>query len=774
MPSNISDFKLIAILPLKDCDTRFRKKLEIGTTYQFYQGYNISLNEHYSAVTNVTVDPEKQAPKGLYSLNNGITVNISAVVGKNGTGKSTLFELLYRAVYFMSTKNEFYGGQILNTSVEELEKDLGKHRKNLRLMIDKAGLDIASYPKAAGVEIGKPDLRGLWILIVDLLRKDRYYFDSKRASGLRGIPKILAGELNSKIADCEHLLAMEIELEKLQNRKFNVSVLYQAEGTVWELECSKGKARHYKFNNQSGEKEEVADALFELEQFFYTISLNYSHHGLNASTVGKWINKLFHKNDGYRTPLVLNPMRHDGNFDINHEIRLSNERLMATLIYDYIHKVDGDLLGKYKISKFIYKRKTTSSNAVFTKELFDKLSHSALIRKIYGIDERQSDLPNAEHAFNYLSKKIAKVAENYDFLIYGGSSEEEALERFLKKDESHITKKIRQTINYLQQVTRRAGTWSYEHESDPDEVVLDAQQLEDFLSGYPGFKSMDPSTLVEYALPGFFKIDFEFSYDDNDKIKLSDMSSGEQQMIFNSNAILYHLYNLQSIFSKDYEILDTETEQVATRAAYPYVNIVLDEMELYYHPEMQRRFVSELMRVFARFKDNKGIRAINVCILTHSPFVLSDIPVQNILQLRDDTGVGLPQAHQSFASNIHDLLKREFLLERGFMGEFARMKIKLVIDSLVIYEEVTELGFDPELPIPDEVRAVVLARRNGLGEFKWNSLLDKTRCSEYIAIVGEPVLYQSLVELYLKVFPKHKDSFIDRQLKFLNTLKGGN
>lgn len=774
MPSNNSDFKLIAILPLKDCDATFSKKLEIGLTYQFYQEYNILLDSDYSAVTNVTVDLDKQAPKGLYSLNNGIVVNVSAVVGKNGTGKSTLFELLYRAVYFMTTKNDFYGVKILNTSVKELKKELGKQRKNLRLLIDKADLDIVNYPRAAGVDVDKSDLRGLWILIVDLLRKDKYNFDSKRALGFRGIPKILAAELNSKIAEGEHLLVKEIELEKLQDRKFNVSILYQADGTVWELECSNGKARHYKFNNQSGEKEEVVDTLFELEQFFYTISLNYSHHGLNSSTVGKWINKLFHKNDGYRTPLVLNPMRHDGNFDINHEIRLSNERLMATLVYDHIHNIDGDLLGKYRISKFIYKRKTTTSNAVFTKELFEKLSHSALIRKIYGIDDRQSDLPNAEHAFNYLSKKIAKVAENYDFLIYGGSSDEEALERFLKKDESHITKKIRQTVNYLQQGKNRASTWSYEQDRNPDEIVLTAQQLEGFLSSYSAFESMDPSTLIEYALPGFFRIDFEFSYGDNDTIKLSDMSSGEQQMIFNSNAILYHLYNLQSIFSKDDEIPEEETEDIATRAAYPYVNIVLDEMELYYHPEMQRRFVSELMRTFSRFSDNKGIRAINVCILTHSPFVLSDIPVQNILQLRDDTGTRLPQAHQSFASNIHDLLKREFLLEEGFMGEFARMKIKLVIDSLLIYEKVAELGFDPVLPIPDEVRAAVLERANGLEKFSWNSLLDKKQCCDYIAIVGEPVLYQSLVELYLKVFPKHKDNFIDRQLEFLNALKGGN
>ena len=61
---------------------------------------------------------------------------------------------------------------------------------------------------------------------------------------------------------------------------------------------------------------EINDKL-KLNSLFYSILINYSHHGLNSLHVGNWINSLFHKNDGYQTPIVLNPMRTEGKIDIN-------------------------------------------------------------------------------------------------------------------------------------------------------------------------------------------------------------------------------------------------------------------------------------------------------------------------------------------------------------------------------------------------------------------------------------------------------------------------
>lgn len=74
---------------------------------------------------------------------------------------------------------------------------------------------------------------------------------------------------------------------------------------------------------------------FRLNNFFYTIAVNYSLYAYNSNDIkseGDWLPGLFHKNDGYQTPLVLNPFRKDGNIDINNENHLVKARLIANLL----------------------------------------------------------------------------------------------------------------------------------------------------------------------------------------------------------------------------------------------------------------------------------------------------------------------------------------------------------------------------------------------------------------------------------------------------------
>lgn len=73
-----------------------------------------------------------------------------------------------------------------------------------------------------------------------------------------------------------------------------------------------------------------------LEELFYTMVINYSLYAYNSLTMmnetkdgGSWIEELFHKNDSYQTPVVLNPMRTDGNIDVNREDHLSYQRLLS-------------------------------------------------------------------------------------------------------------------------------------------------------------------------------------------------------------------------------------------------------------------------------------------------------------------------------------------------------------------------------------------------------------------------------------------------------------
>ena len=171
--------------------------------------------------------------------------------------------------------------------------------------------------------------------------------------------------------------------------------------------------------------------------------------------------------------------------------------------------------------------------------------------------------------------------------------------------------------------------------------------------------------LIDILPPPFFSIDIEFK----DNGRFSDLSSGEKQRIFSIATLIYHLNNLNSI------------NKVTVRYKYDYVNIVFDELELYFHPDLQRTLVYDLLSNIRKIKMG-SIHAINILFITHSPFILSDIPVNNILAL-DKSGIPIARRlDQTFGANIFDLLKENFFLENGPMGEQAKYIINTTIDWL--------------------------------------------------------------------------------------------
>nr|WP_278002917.1 AAA family ATPase [Bacillus cereus] len=93
------------------------------------------------------------------------------------------------------------------------------------------------------------------------------------------------------------------------------------------------------------------------------------------------------------------------------------------------------------------------------------------------------------------------------------------------------------------------------------------------------------------------------------------------------------------------------------------VVIIVDEGELYYHPEWQRKWLWYFLKSISSIYINKRVQVI---ISTHSPFILSDLPSQNIIFLKKgDKGVqvieGLEDNQLTFASNINTLLSNSFL-----------------------------------------------------------------------------------------------------------------
>ncbi len=159
-------------------------------------------------------------------------------------------------------------------------------------------------------------------------------------------------------------------------------------------------------------------------------------------------------------------------------------------------------------------------------------------------------------------------------------------------------------------------------------------------------------------LPSYLSVDFASEKD----IKFSKLSSGEQN-------ILKLLFSIENII----HLRKDKTKSF---------NIFLDEIENTFHPDWQKRLIVWIVNFFKNY-DNLQL---NFIFTTHSPFLLSDIPKQNIIFLDTCNGKCKVLPHdkvmakkQTFGQNIHTLLSDSFFMEDGLMGEFARSKIDDVI-----------------------------------------------------------------------------------------------
>lgn len=111
--------------------------------------------------------------------------------------------------------------------------------------------------------------------------------------------------------------------------------------------------------------------------------------------------------------------------------------------------------------------------------------------------------------------------------------------------------------------------------------------------------------------------------------------------------------------------------------------VFFDEAETTMHPDWQRRLVQWTIWFFEVFAPWVHPHII---FATHSPMLLSDIPIGNVVRLRrneqgesevaSDTGVC------SFAAHIFDLYKDSFFLEKGTMGAFAADKVNSLLHKL--------------------------------------------------------------------------------------------
>ena len=619
-------------------------------------------------------------------------VTVCSVVGKNGCGKSSLIELLFRMI------------------------------NNLGAMMLK--------------NLDRPAAETLY-LIEDVVA-DLYF----------------------KLDDKDGLLSCDTK---------TISLVHDNHSFVWDIKDGKCV---YKVYDTVQENDDLHVAWNIANHFFYLIATNYSMqayvdtdyrfdsicswqekkdvHGeqligneWRKDETGSWINSVFHKNDGYMCPIVLNPYRDGGVIDMGKEAHLTTNRLCALLQQT---KDDFQLIEGYRLAYIEYK-----FNQLYLLKMFDRKvlrdipvesvsekffyayiqdnSYAKAILDGYGIVATNS-MNYIELSLRlYLVYKTFSIAKKYPQYsqfkplgdvnnAFSNTTNKQELElvkdlaESIKSKGTHIELKVHQTLDFIHRI-----------DNLNDKSVLEKPLKYEELCDILGINTKCESVLERFNMlpsPLFaptiylikdkvYKRIMNAVHSESHRkiliekkaIQLSQLSSGERQFIYTTSTLIYHAFNILSIPRNE-------------RVAYRNLCFVLEEVEICFHPEYQRTFVNKLLSLLARTELNKAF-GICVIIVTHSPFVLSDMPKGNILYLDEGKNVTEEKHLNTFGANVNELLCQSFFLSGGFMGEFAQQRIKSLVDYL-----------------------------KGDDDPYWN----ETKAKETIDLVGDEVIQYQLRQLY--------------------------
>lgn len=174
------------------------------------------------------------------------------------------------------------------------------------------------------------------------------------------------------------------------------------------------------------------------------------------------------------------------------------------------------------------------------------------------------------------------------------------------------------------------------------------------------------------------------------------------------------------------------------------VLLLIDEIDLYMHPEWQRKCLNYL---YEQLKLQYSDKNIQIIVSTHSPFVLSDVDRDNVIFLKPkDNSFNVYDDYkndykfETFGANIYEIINDAFFLENT-MGEFAYKRISTIIDDF------------NKLKITDKLAT------------NYKEL--KNKCEKHLPIIekiGEPIIRNKLISIYNECFDcKNKNCLITKK-----------
>ena len=660
-------------------------------------------------------------------------ININAIIGENGTGKSTLVDMIIRLLNNFSAA--VFGENYIYTSaqhlhyIENVYASLAVFIDNEVKILTVKGHDVTMETLEQDLDREEEGLVFRTIRIQQILQGGEENEESEVLPGNDG--------LKSLVKEWFYTIVMNYSLYAYNYRDY-----------IYE------KTDDKKIEALRDQMDDVPSS----EDYF-------------------WLKGVFHKNDGYQTPIVVNPMRQNGYINAQKENLLGKQNLISlafvkveglgegpeafpfrvinqthhvvSLCHQWMDSTEYEgyekhyLYGLRIIEKAeeermrpIWERKVEAYDAIksfWKKQIGQDCCLKELLKRKENNQEKQ--------VWDYVVHKTFKIMENYivykdmrDFFFgneYDKNKVDEQLTAMMK-DSTHRTRKLRRALAFLKYYNGHyvlkpkkvdvddIYEWMKPHIGKPlyETNQYHMMEVEDLLPPAPCDVSIG---LVDNKNWDAYNADKE-----NFKgiIAFGGLSSGERQIAYSISSMMYHLINIDST-------VDDQNATAMETIHYEHANLMMDEVELYFHPDLQRRYIKLLVDALNSMKW-QYLSSVNVTLITHSPFVLSDIPDTNLLCLTRE-GVKQPFG-KTFAANIHDLFNNTFILPNT-IGELANTKIQELVSLYDRQEEqwekADEKGKNRE---PDEVVQAQLEN-------------NRERYEYLVSIVGEEYLHEELEDM---------------------------